>query len=69
MRWNDPNRPEQLNDPRPEAKYLSDDTATGKVGDDGYTVVARRPRVKGMTEPVEVDRADRIEQPFVAYDD
>jgi hypothetical protein len=31
--------------------------------------VARRPRVKGMTEPVEMDRAERIEKAFVSYPD
>ena len=62
MNWRDPNKPEHVKDPRPEAR--DHDSNTGDAKQDGYTVVQRRPRVKGMTEPVEPARADRIEQSF-----
>jgi hypothetical protein len=62
MHWRNPNKPTHLKDPRPEPR--DHETNTGNAGRDGYTVVARRPRVRGMTEPVDVERADRIENAF-----
>lgn len=62
MHWKNPNKPETLEDPRPEPRYL--DSNTGDAARDGYTVVARRPRVRSVQEPVSPERADAIEQAF-----
>jgi len=62
MDWRNPNRPEHLEDPRPEPKYFKSNT--GDAAADGYTVVKRRPRVRHAMEAVDPERADRIEDAF-----
>jgi hypothetical protein len=57
------NRKEQLRDLRPEEKYL-DTGGSGRMAQDGYERICRRPRVRGFDECVPVERADRIEGIF-----
>ena len=67
MRWDDPNRPERLKDPRPVERHL-DGPDTGDAGRDGYTVEGRRPRIpNGSILPVE--RAERIDEVFSSLPD
>jgi hypothetical protein len=72
MRWSDPNRPEsgataKGADARdagfPNPRDL-DTNGTGDPMQDGYTLIARRPRVKSFTDTVSPEKADRIEQIF-----
>jgi hypothetical protein len=65
--WRNPSKPERLRDPRPEPRYLKSDS--GDAAKDGYSVIARRPRVRQHTEPVEVDRAEAIERAYGIGDD
>ena len=67
MHWRNPNKPEHVADPRPKTREQSNDNADPRR--DGYSVVQRRPRVKGTTEPVAVDRARRIEGAFGGFSD
>ena len=73
MNYSDPNKPEVGANLRPHERHL-ENHASGNPAKDGYTVIARRPRVAHMTETVPVKQADRIEEfmsyPMVAdYDD
>jgi hypothetical protein len=61
MNYDDPNRPCQGANLRPVERHL-ESHASGNAGKDGYTVIARRPRVTHMTEPVSPREADRIEE-------
>ena len=61
MHYDDPNRPCPGANLRPVERHL-ENHASGDPAKDGYTVIARRPRVPFMTEPVSPERADRIEQ-------
>ena len=72
MRWSDPNRPEsgataKGADSRdagcPNPRDLNAN-GTGNPAVDGYTLIARRPRVKSFTDTVSPEKADRIEEIF-----
>jgi hypothetical protein len=75
MNFRDPNRPEYAGDPRPVERQLGNG-GTGKAGVDGYTTVARLPKLpRGMSGPVgfgpryreemmPVAKAERIEGMF-----
>lgn len=62
MNWRNPSKPEHVEDPRPEPRYL--DSNSGDAAKDGYSVFKRRPRVASVTEPVDPERAERIERAF-----
>lgn len=62
MNYRNPNKPVRVRNPRPEPREHTSNT--GDAARDGYTVTARRPRVAHHTEPMDPDRADRIEDIF-----
>jgi hypothetical protein len=67
MHERDPNRPQSgANHPDDDKRYLESE-ATGNPLVDGYTTIARRPRVPFMTESVPVKEADRIEDDYNRY--
>ena len=77
MRWSDPNRPESgayapgadSKDAGCPAPRVLDDEATGDPLKDGYTLVARRPRVQSFTDTVAPEKADQIERAFAPFRD
>lgn len=60
MNWNDPNRPEH-GARHDDGKRQLDSEASGDAARDGYTTIARRPRVPGFTDTIAPDEATRIE--------
>lgn len=62
----DPNEPESGALARKDQRYC-DSEATGNAARDGYTVIARRPRVPGMTDTVAPEDADRIEAMYGSF--
>ena len=71
------NQPEKLANPRPCKRYLDSDVSEGledgagpkenspmDIAEDGYSLYARRPRVRGFEEMIPAARADRIEGIF-----
>jgi hypothetical protein len=75
MHFRDPNRPEYAGDPRPVERDFGPE-GTGNAGVDGYTTVARVPKVPRAAMPpagfgpryreemTPVPRAERIEAMF-----
>lgn len=61
MPWRDERqpRPMPIASPREPERFTADE-ATGDAARDGYTTIARRPRVRSH-EIHDLDRADRIE--------
>lgn len=61
------NRPESgARHPCDQDRHL-DSEASGDAARDGYTTVARRPRVPGMTESVAPDQAKSIEDMYRGF--
>lgn len=65
----DPNEPVHLKPLNPRDPRDLGSQGTGSIAHDGYDVVARRPRVRGMDDTVSPERADRIERIFGVGDD
>jgi hypothetical protein len=65
MRFDHPNRPEQLTDLSGRDYHERDKyPRTGHAAQDGHTVCYRRPRVRGFNETIDLETADRIEGIF-----
>lgn len=77
MRFSDPNRPEEgANAKGADTKDAGlpnpRDLGTGATGNpavDGFTLIARRPRVRTFTDTVSPDKADMIERIFRPFQD
>lgn len=68
MRYGDPNRPTRAALPRPDEPRDLGPAATGNIARDGYSLVARRPRVDGYPDYVTPERASEIESIVRGYD-
>lgn len=68
MRHDDPNKPCRVPFARPDEPRDMGPSATGNVFRDGYSLVARRPRVDGYPDYVTPERASEIESIVRSYD-